>query len=144
MSFKFSVGKCPGGFIEHGNNCYKVSSEKLSWNKARFACQSLDGNYDLAVVDNLELFEFLNAYNNHWIGLYSPGAERDFRWVDGSKLEFGKVPKQKPWGRNEPNVNHRIRYQFNFILIPFQNTCLQKIYQFFSLIIIIKQGLWIN
>ena len=109
LLFKCLIGKCPGGFIEHDNNCYKVSSDKLSWNKARFACQSLEGNYDLAVVNNLELFEFLKNYNSHWIGLYSPGAKREFRWVDGSRLEFGKPVNQKPWGDNEPNVNYLIR-----------------------------------
>ena len=111
LSFTFLIGKCPGGFLEYDNSCYKVSSDKLSWNKARFACQSLDGNYDLVVVSNLELFEFLKAYNSHWIGLYSPGAKREFRWVDGSELEFGKTIKQKPWGGSEPNVNNRITCQ---------------------------------
>ena len=98
------TGICPSGFLEHKEKCYKVSSERLSWHEARFECLSLDGNYDLAIVDNLELFEFLKSYTNHWIGLYSRVGKRDFKWVDNTKVEFGKKGKQKPWGVSEPSV----------------------------------------
>ena len=53
----------------------------------------------------LELFEFLKEYNNHWIGLYSRVGKRDFKWVDRTKVEFGKTFKQKPWAAIEPSVN---------------------------------------
>ena len=98
------IATCPGGFLEHAGKCYKVSKERLSWHEARFECLGLDGNYDLAIIDNLELFEFLKSYNNHWIGLYSRVGKRDFKWVDNTKFEFGKVEKQKPWGVTEPSV----------------------------------------
>ena len=98
------VGKCPDGFVEHEKKCYKVSSERLSWHEARFECLGLDGNYDLAIIDNVELFEFLKSYDNHWIGLYSRVGKRDFRWVDNTKVEFGKVEKKKPWAVTEPSV----------------------------------------
>ena len=48
---------------------------------------------------------------NHWIGLYSRVGKRDFKWVDGTTVEFGKRWKKKPWAPSEPNV--RI-YFFNF------------------------------
>jgi len=94
---------CPNDYIKHKEKCYKVSSERLSWHEARFECLSLEGNYDLAIVDNNELFDNLKIYTNHWIGLYSRVGQRDFRWVDGTKLEFGKIKKQKPWGASEPS-----------------------------------------
>ena len=111
------IGNCPGGFVEHGEKCYKVSSDRLSWHEARFECLSLDGNYDLAIVDNLELFEFLKAYNNHWIGLYSRVGKRDFKWVDGKNVEFGKTFKQKPWAATEPSVNIFLHFDNSLILI---------------------------
>ena len=100
------VGKCPDSFVENDTKCYKVSTDRLSWHEARFECLSLDGNYDLAIIDNLELFEFMKKYTNHWIGLYSRVGKRDFKWVDGTIVEFGKTGKQKPWGSSEPSVRY--------------------------------------
>ena len=103
--FVFSkLDKCPDGFLEHAEKCYKISTDKLSWHEARFECLGLDGNYDLAIVDNLELFEFLKSYTNHWIGLYSQVGKRTFKWIDNTKVEFGKTEKQKPWAPSQPNV----------------------------------------
>ena len=93
------LGKCPKDFVEHEQKCYKASTEKLSWHEARFQCLRLDGNYDLAIIDNRKLFDALKSYNNHWIGLYSQVGKKDFRWIDGTKIEFGKIGKQKPWGK---------------------------------------------
>ena len=53
---------CPGGFIEHAQKFHKVSTDRLSWHEARFECLGLDVNYDLAIIDNLELFEFLKKW----------------------------------------------------------------------------------
>ena len=99
------LGSCPDKFLKHDEKCYKVSKEKLSWHEARFECLSLDGNYDLAVIDSLELFEFLKSYDNHWIGLYSRVGKREFRWVDNTMADFGKTEKQKPWDSSEPSVS---------------------------------------
>ena len=101
---RFFLATCPNGFLEHAEKCYKVSTDKLSWHDARLECLGLDGNYDLVVIDNLELFEFLKSYTNHWIGLYSRVGKRDFKWIDNTKLDFGKVEKKKPWGASEPSV----------------------------------------
>ena len=98
------LASCPDGFVEHEGNCYKVSSDRLSWHEARFECLSLEGNYDLAIIDNLDLFKFMKKYTHHWIGLYSRVGKRDFKWVDGTIVEFGKTWKQKPWDKSEPSV----------------------------------------
>ena len=79
----------------------------------------MDGKYDLAIIDNLELFEFLKSYNNHWIGLYSRVGKRDLRWVDNTKVEFGKVEKKKPWGVTEPSVRRYFNRYFDGNMIFF-------------------------
>ena len=126
------VGKCPDTFVEHDKKCYKVSIDRLSWHEARFECLSLNGNYDLAIIDNLELFEFMKKYTNHWIGLYSRVGKRDFKWVDGTVVEFGKTGKQKPWGSLEPSVrfiNTDITISFYHTLNIFvQARCLSSAY----------------
>ena len=108
--FSHKIATCPDGFLEHDKKCYKISSDKLSWHDARFECLGLEGSYDLAIVDNQELFDFLKNYTNHWIGLYSRVGKRDFKWVDNTEVKFGKKEKQKPWGASEPSVSlHCIR-----------------------------------
>jgi len=97
--------KCPKNFIEHDEKCYKVSNQTLSWHDGRQACASLGGDYDLAIVDTLELFEFLKEYHSHWIGLYSRKGKREFKWVDGTALEYEKYLDTKPWSHLEPNEN---------------------------------------
>ena len=107
------LGKCEAGFVENENHCYKLSSKKLSWKDARYECLNLNGNYDLATIDNLKVYEFLKDYTNHWIGLYSQKDIRDFKWVDGTKVEFGKAEKLFPWAASQSNV----RFTFLFYLI---------------------------
>jgi len=94
---------CPKGFVKHDENCYKAFNETLSWHDARQACAKLSGDYDLAIVNTQELFEFLKEYDSHWIGLYSPKEKQEFQWVDGTALDFGKKLEGKPWSAIEPN-----------------------------------------
>ena len=98
-----------------------ISSKKLSWHRARLECLNLEGDYDLAIVDSLQVFEFLDSYQigkylekqdlygivdmpQYWIGLYSRPDKKEFKWVDGTKVEFGKIGNQKPWHEDSPNV----------------------------------------
>ena len=97
---------CPTGFIKHDENCYMASNETLSWHDARQACASFAGNYDLAIVETEELFEFLKKYDSHWIGLYSRKGKREFKWVDGTALDYEKYLDTKPWSNIEPNVSY--------------------------------------
>ena len=99
-----------------------MSNQTLSWHDARQACASLGGDYDLAIVDTLELFEFLKEYDSHWIGLYSRKGKREFKWVDGTALDYEKYLDTKPWSNIEPNVcylsfisSHIYLYHFYFL-----------------------------
>jgi len=80
------------------------SNETLSWHDARQECASLAGNYDLAIVNTSEIFEFLKEYDSHWIGLiHREGNVDGFQWVDGKGLDFGGQLKGRPWSDTEPN-----------------------------------------
>ena len=84
------------------------SNETLSWHDARQECASLAGNYDLAIVNTSEIFEFLKEYDSHWIGLiHREGNVDGFQWVDGKGLDFGEVEGKRPWSDTEPNVSNR-------------------------------------
>jgi len=101
---------CPRGFVKHDENCYMVSNHTLSWHDARQECAGLAGNYDLAIVNTSKIFEFLKQYDSHWIGLHSPKEKREFQWVDGTALDFGKDLEGEPWdviAPNEPRFQER-------------------------------------
>ena len=127
------LGKCEAGFVENENHCYKLSSQKLSWKDARYECLNLNGNYDLVTIDNLKVYEFLKNYTNHWIGLYSQKDKSDFKWVDGTKVEFGDLGSGRdenlfPWAASQSNV----RFAFSFYLtLPFEYSFLD-LYNFKS------------
>ena len=110
---------CPKGFVQHNGGCYKISTDKKKFNDARIACQNLPGNYDLAIVDNIDLFNALKGYTNHWIGLYAPAHQRTFRWINGQEVKFGKTWKKNPWSANEPNVSFILFFLSRFVIFYF-------------------------
>ena len=63
------------------------------------------GDYDLAIVNTLGIFDFLKQYDSHWIGLISQEGKEEFQWVDGKG--FGGQLKGIPWSDTEPNVSNR-------------------------------------
>ena len=106
-----SIENCPTGFIRHDENCYWASNHTLSWHDARQACASLAGDYDLAIVNTLGIFNFLKQYDSHWIGLISREGKEEFQWVDGKGFGgqlkvFGQLGLI-PWSDTEPNVSNR-------------------------------------
>ena len=115
---------CPVGFVRFQKQCYKFSDEKKTWSDARSACQSLEGDYDLAMVDTKEINEFVVSQagsNNYWIGLHDMSHEGKFQWVDDSHFTFGTTFEEYPWGSGEPNnlVRPRIFIIFYYIFLGF-------------------------
>ena len=68
----------------------------IGWNEPRTDCKSFGGTYDLVIIDNVEVKNFImfNARLHFgypydlWIGLNDMENEGTFRWVDGSSLNF--------------------------------------------------------
>lgn len=90
--------KCPSGFLYFQDGCYLFSDKTAHWDEARLDCQK-HGRYDLAIVDNEELNEFLslNAKGHSWIGLQDKSNEGSFIWIDGEALAYSN------WNAGEPN-----------------------------------------
>ena len=98
---------CPSGFVGYQNNCYKFSNNKETWSDARAVCQGLSDDYDLVVIGNMELNNFVaqqGGSNDYWIGFSDTSAEGSFQWIDGS------VPTLANWNPGEPNniVRHSL------------------------------------
>lgn len=102
-----SSGSCRSGWEEFGDKCYKALggqySEARAYTAAKAYCAHLKST--LASVHSIEEHNFLRRKISHhshgtWIGLHRMNHRDDFRWLDGSALDFTK------WDTGKPN-NHR-------------------------------------
>lgn len=92
---------CPWAWFYIEGFCYKFSSQSLTWNSSKTACNNMEST--LAVVDSGEKQIAIAAKlgsQNHWIGLYRDHEDTSrWLWIDSSQLckDCGY------WSRREPN-----------------------------------------
>ncbi|XP_018591710.1 C-type lectin domain family 2 member B isoform X2 [Scleropages formosus] len=76
---------CSNGWLKFGDSCFFLSKLRNSWSGGRQQCQKWGA--DLAVIDNMQVQEFLTKKGNlmYWIGLNrSSGGQ--WMWVNQSAL----------------------------------------------------------
>lgn len=78
--------------VQHGNSCYELLHNKVSWGHAEAFCQ--DANGHLAQISSAEEQEFVQAFMQHhnpnkavWIGLHDQNYENNFEWTSGNPFE---------------------------------------------------------
>jgi hypothetical protein len=90
---------CPAGWTEGDFGCYVEVVTPRAWSDAQARCMDLGGY--LTEIDSAEenqwLRDNLQAPFELWIGLSDRAVEGDFRWIDGSALDF------TDWDLFEPN-----------------------------------------
>merc|ERR1712098_358839 len=96
--------KCPGNWDMAGTGCYHISSEAMSWPKAKWYCEQRHGflaeikkkyQHDDLLQDFVATAEI--GASGVWIGLNDRVTEDEFRWANsGEHLEFAQ------WNSNEP------------------------------------------
>ncbi|OCT62260.1 C-type mannose receptor 2 isoform X2 [Xenopus laevis] len=91
---------CDPGWQSFGTNCYRVNSEKKTWQEARKACVRVEANL-VSIHSMLEL-EFVSKQIKQdmeelWIGLNDLKHQMNFEWSDGSSVTFTS------WHPFEPN-----------------------------------------
>ncbi|CAL1269667.1 unnamed protein product [Larinioides sclopetarius] len=98
---------CSKGWFAFGDMCYslggkmKIGREK--WENAQKVCKE-DHNGNLATVYSQELQNFLtaflllNAQSNVWIGLHDRDNETDYKWADGTPVNFTNFEPMEPSG----------------------------------------------
>ncbi|XP_075033477.1 C-type mannose receptor 2 [Mixophyes fleayi] len=94
------VVKCDPGWQSYGINCYRLNSEKKSWQDAKKMCVRSDGN--IASIHSLLELEFVTKQIKQdveelWIGLNDIKHQMHFEWSDGSAVIFTL------WHPFEPN-----------------------------------------
>jgi len=90
---------CPKGWSSHGQKCYKLFQNKLSWYDAYFYCRREGGN--LVSVHSKAENEFVARLDSDlwslWLGAGRERISNTWLWVDGSPFSFHN------WRKNEPN-----------------------------------------
>ncbi|KAM4622511.1 C-type mannose receptor 2 [Discoglossus pictus] len=92
--------ECDPGWQSFGKYCYRLNSEKKTWQDARRAC--VRGDAELASVHTLLELEFATKQVKQdveelWIGLNDLKKQMNFEWSDGSAVTFTS------WHPFEPN-----------------------------------------
>jgi len=92
--------RCPGGWSQFGENCYKYFNNSVEWGEAREQCRSEKA--DLASIHFEEehdfLLEIIGNARNVWVGgRRSCSGCEDFEWSDGTPMDF------TAWHRVQPD-----------------------------------------
>ena len=93
--------------VQFEGKCYVFSLKTTTktWSDARIDCKGMNHTYDLAVIDDAGVDNFVSNFASQhyddpyevWIGLSDTKTEGYFQWVGGSK------PKYTNWHNGEPN-----------------------------------------
>uniref|UniRef100_H3CYG6 Aggrecan core protein n=1 Tax=Tetraodon nigroviridis TaxID=99883 RepID=H3CYG6_TETNG len=88
---------CPEGWLEFKASCYLHVAETDTWSEAERRCQEL--NAHLVSITSREEQQFVNSNGQdyQWIGLDDRDVQNEFRWTDGSPLNF------ENWSANQPD-----------------------------------------
>ena len=94
---------CPTGWTGFQNHCYKLSDQKLMWNKARLHCKSMSSNLvsihsrdEWNFIKNHIISQLRRSSNDIWTGGYK--VDHTWAWEDGST--FGDWTY---WEKTQPN-----------------------------------------
>jgi serine/threonine protein kinase/TPR repeat protein len=88
----------PGDKLAFKGVRYQLVMQEMTWYEARNHCEQLGGH--LAIINSKEEADFvagLTTGKNTWLGATDAHKEGDWRWLDGTELNFNN------WDDGEPN-----------------------------------------
>ena len=90
---------CPAGFTEKGDYCFKLETERKTWQQAVDACQEINSYLIEPRTEEINnIAKSFNLLNRPWIGASDISVEGNWVWdSDDETLTYTN------WRRPEPN-----------------------------------------
>ncbi|XP_052006021.1 aggrecan core protein-like isoform X2 [Xyrauchen texanus] len=85
---RFDVHSCEEGWTKFQGNCYLHLSERETWMDSEQRCRDLNAHLVSIITPEEQAFINSFAQDYQWIGLNDKTVENDFRWSDGTPLQY--------------------------------------------------------
>ncbi|KAB5571462.1 hypothetical protein PHYPO_G00225220 [Pangasianodon hypophthalmus] len=105
---------CADDWVEFEGSCYVHFTERMNWTNAEQHCRELNSHLLSITSKQEQIFINDNIWDNQWIGLTDRDQQNEFRWTDGSPLEYEDwIPRQPDNYINAPEeCVAMIRHEF--------------------------------